>query len=107
MTISEMLTRNARLYPDEIALIERNSKEGTRRQITWRQFDEKANRLANALIERGIQKGDKVLHLMFNSIEWLVVYFGIVRTGHGSSHSIIDILVKIFSTALMYPKLKC
>jgi acyl-CoA synthetase (AMP-forming)/AMP-acid ligase II len=81
MTISEMLARNARMYPDEIALIERNSKEGSRRQITWRQFDEKANRLANALIGRGIKKGDKVLHLMFNSIEWLVAYFGIIRAG--------------------------
>ncbi len=81
MTISEMLARNARVFPDGIALIERDSKEGTRRQITWRQFDEKANRVANALIERGIKKGDKVLHLMFNSIEWLSVYFGIIRTG--------------------------
>lgn len=81
MTISEMLARNARLYPNEIALIERNSKEGTRREITWRQFDEKANRLANALIKKRVKKDDKILHLMFNSIEWLVAYFGIVRTG--------------------------
>ena len=81
MTVSEMLARNARMYPDEIALIERNSTEGTRREITWRLFDEEANRVANALIERGIKKGDKVLHLMFNSIEWLLVYLGIIRTG--------------------------
>ena len=81
MNISEMLARNARMYPEEIALVERISTEGTRRVITWRQFDEKSNRVANALIEKGIKKGDKVLHLMFNSIEWLVVYFGIIRTG--------------------------
>jgi acyl-CoA synthetase (AMP-forming)/AMP-acid ligase II len=81
MNVSEMLARNSRIYPDETALIECNSSERTRRVITWRQFDEDANRIANALISRGIKKGDKVLHLMFNSIEWLTVYFGILRTG--------------------------
>jgi acyl-CoA synthetase (AMP-forming)/AMP-acid ligase II len=69
------------MYSDEIALIERNSIEGTRREITWRQLDEESNKVANALIERGIRKGDRVLHLMFNSIEWLLVYIGIIRTG--------------------------
>lgn len=81
MNISEMLYRNARMYPEEMALIERVSFERTRRVITWRQFNEKANMVANELIKRGIKKGDKVLHLMFNSIEWLVIYFGIIRTG--------------------------
>jgi len=37
--------------------------------------------VANALIERGIKKDDKVIHLMMNSIDWLAVYFGIIRTG--------------------------
>lgn len=81
MNVSEMLARNSRIHPDETALVECNSTERTRRVITWRQFDEDANRIANALISRGIKKGEKVLHLMFNSIEWLTVYFGILRTG--------------------------
>jgi acyl-CoA synthetase (AMP-forming)/AMP-acid ligase II len=76
-----MLARNAKMYSEETAVIEYNSSERTRRVITWRQFDESANRIANVLISRGIKKGDKVLHLMFNSIEWLTIYFGIVRTG--------------------------
>ncbi len=80
--IGEMLARNARMYPDEVALIERAPAEGgRRREITWKVFDEKANRFANALMKRGIQKGDKVIHLMMNSIDWLVAYFGIIRTG--------------------------
>lgn len=81
MNVSEMLARNSRIYPDETALVECNSSERTRRVITWRQFDEDVNRIANALISRGIKKDDKVLHFMFNSIEWLTVYFGILRTG--------------------------
>jgi acyl-CoA synthetase (AMP-forming)/AMP-acid ligase II len=79
--IGEMLARNARLYPTECALVERIPEEKKRREITWQQFDEAANRCANALIKRGIKKGDKVIHLMMNSLEWLIAYFGIVRTG--------------------------
>ncbi len=79
--ISELLARNARLYPDEVALIELRPSAGVRKEITWREFDRRANRVANALASRGIGAGDRVAHLMTNSIEWLVIYFGIVRAG--------------------------
>ncbi len=79
--IGEMLARNSRMYPDDIALIERMPAEGKRFTITWRAFDEAADRFANALIARGIRKGQKVMHLMNNSIDWLIAYFGIIRTG--------------------------
>jgi acyl-CoA synthetase (AMP-forming)/AMP-acid ligase II len=81
MTITEFLTRNARLYPDAIALEEITPSKNTRKKITWKEFDEQANRMANALIKRGIKKGDVVIHLMMNSIKWLEAYFGILRTG--------------------------
>jgi len=79
--ITEILARNARMYGDEIALIEREPEKNKRRTITWKEFDDMANRVANALIARGIKKGDRVIHLMMNCIEWLPVYFGILRTG--------------------------
>jgi acyl-CoA synthetase (AMP-forming)/AMP-acid ligase II len=79
--IGEMLSRNARLYPTDTALIERIPEKNERREITWQQFDDAANRCANALIQWGIRKGDKVVHLMVNSIDWLIAYFGIIRTG--------------------------
>ena len=81
MTIVEMLARNARMYPNDSALIELNQSQGLRKEITWKAFDERANRIANALIDGGISKGDKVIHLMMNSINWLEAYFGIIRTG--------------------------
>ena len=81
MTIIEMLARNARIYPNEIALIELKPSHKQRREITWCVFNERANRIANALAARGVEKGDKVLHLMLNSINWLEAYFGIIRTG--------------------------
>jgi acyl-CoA synthetase (AMP-forming)/AMP-acid ligase II len=81
MNISEMLARNARMYPDGTALIELKSSAGVRKEISWRQFDERVNRLADALTGRGVKKSDRVLHWMLNSISWLEAYFGIIRTG--------------------------
>ncbi len=81
MFICEILARNARMYGDEVALIERDPERGKRRVITWKEFDHMANRIANALISSGIKKGDKVIHLMMNALEWLPIYFGILRTG--------------------------
>jgi acyl-CoA synthetase (AMP-forming)/AMP-acid ligase II len=81
MLLGDILARNARMYSNEVALIEREPGKGKRVELTWKQFDEKANRFANALISRGIKKGDKVVHLMMNCIEWLPAYFGILRTG--------------------------
>jgi len=80
-SICEMLTRNARLYPDDTALVELRPSMGFRKEISWKEFDDRSNRVANALLERGIRKGDRVVHWMMNSIEWLVAYFGIIKTG--------------------------
>jgi long-chain acyl-CoA synthetase len=101
MLIAELLTRNAALYGDEIALVEVNPELGekhevtwreyelmeanpfehSRREMTWRQFDESANRFANLLLSRGIGKGQKVAILLMNCLEWLPIYFGVLKTG--------------------------
>jgi len=101
MPITDFLSRNANLYGEELALTEinmdlqerhnvtwleyeliENSPAGEyRRSMTWRVFDEKANRLANLLIKRGIKKGDKVAILLMNCLEWLPIYFGILKAG--------------------------
>jgi len=81
LLITEILARNARMYGDEIALVERDPAKNSRKEITWQQFDAEANRVANALLAKGIKKGDKVVHLMMNCIEWLPAYFGVLRTG--------------------------
>ncbi len=101
MTIVDLLEQNKDLYGDEVALVELNpelpetrrltwrdydlvqptANATYRREITWHVFDEKANRFANALTLRGIGRGDKVAILMMNCLEWLPVYFGILKTG--------------------------
>ncbi|MGD0489131.1 MAG: class I adenylate-forming enzyme family protein [Syntrophorhabdales bacterium] len=79
--IGEMLARNGRMYPNDLALVERIPASGKRSQITWKEFDDRADKVSNVLFEKGIRKGDKVVHFMNNSIDWLAAYFGIVRTG--------------------------
>jgi long-chain acyl-CoA synthetase len=101
MLITDLVSRNAALYGDEVCLVELNPELGeareitwreydlmeteqcetSRREITWRQFDEAANRFANLLLTRGIGKGSKVAILLMNCIEWLPIYFGILKTG--------------------------
>ncbi|MDR3555624.1 MAG: class I adenylate-forming enzyme family protein [Syntrophobacteraceae bacterium] len=81
MLITEILAQNARMYGTETALVERAPAVGGRKEITWAQFDQQANRVANWLMKKGVKKGDKVVHLMMNRIEWLPAYFGILRTG--------------------------
>lgn len=81
MLITEMLSRNAVAYGDETSLIERDPSVGKRREISWSEFEKLSNQFANALLNRGIGKGDKVALLMMNCLEWLPVYFGILKTG--------------------------
>ncbi|MGD6806656.1 MAG: class I adenylate-forming enzyme family protein [Candidatus Bathyarchaeia archaeon] len=76
-----MLEKNAVQYPDDIALIELTPSQSIRKQITWKEFDAEANCIANYLMQKGIKKDDKVIHWMHNSIQWLVAYFGIIKTG--------------------------
>ncbi len=101
MVITDLLERNAREYPEDVALVEiaphlmeaakitwkeyaliqPNPEESGRRELTWLEFDKKANRFANLLLSRGIKKGDKVAILLMNCLEWLPIYFGILKAG--------------------------
>lgn len=101
MIITDFLEKNARLYPNETALVEVNPSDETdkatswrefsliesitgqpyRRELTWQNFDRAANRFANLLLTRGVKKGDKVGILLMNCIEWLPIYFGILKAG--------------------------
>ena len=101
MPITELLEENARKYGNDVCLVEINpqiqetrrmlwkdfdliqptSALCYRREITWHVFNEKANRFAQLLLSRGVKKGDKVAILLMNCLEWLPIYFGILKTG--------------------------
>ena len=102
MVITDLLEKNARLYGQEISLVEINPSEERdraetwwefnliesaaqdapyRRELTWKDFDRRANRFANLLLSRGVKKGTKVAILLMNCLEWLPIYFGILKAG--------------------------
>ena len=101
MPITDILEENARKYANDVCLVEVNpqiqekrrvlwkdydliqptSSFWYRREITWHVFNEKANRFAQLLMSRGVKKGDKVAILLMNCLEWLPIYFGILKTG--------------------------
>jgi len=81
MPITEMLARNGRMYPGDVALIEREPAVSGRKEITWLEFDRMANRFARVLIDGGVKPGDRVVILLTNCLEWLPVYFSVLRTG--------------------------
>jgi len=102
MVITEYLERNARLYGAESALVEINPSEERdnavtwrdfnlienanpdapyRRELSWKDFDRRANRFANLLLSRGLKRGTKVAILLMNCLEWLPIYFGILKAG--------------------------
>ncbi len=101
MPITDILEHNATLFKNDVSLVELNPGnddkprmtwreysliESTgharfRKEITWGEFNVQANRFANLLLSRGIRKGDKIAILLMNCIEWLPIYFGILKTG--------------------------
>ena len=102
MIITDFLERNARLYGSQSSLVEINPSEERdkattwwdfnliesagqdapyRRELSWKDFDRRANRFANLLLSRGLKKGTKVAVLLMNCLEWLPVYFGILKAG--------------------------
>jgi fatty-acyl-CoA synthase len=73
---------HARHLPNKICLIERTPSKSQRRTLTWRQFNDKINKVANYLSNNmGIKNGDFVMHLQNNSLEWLITYYGIIKLG--------------------------
>ena len=100
MKITDVLAENAAKWPSDIALVEIDTPDAGkhktwkeaelvesipdkafRAEMTWREFDERANRYANFLLSRGYKKGEKVAILLMNCLEWLPIYFGVLRAG--------------------------
>ena len=75
----EIIAMNAHLFPDKPA-----GRDLTR-TMTFRQWNERACRLANALIGMGLDKGDRIAVLAFNCLEWLELYAAAALAGrsHG------------------------
>ena len=73
-TLKEMINDNAQKYPDKTAFIFEN------RSYTFKQVNQRINRLINALVDLGVGKGDRVGILAYNCSQYFEV-FGLAKAG--------------------------
>ncbi|MCJ7653685.1 MAG: AMP-binding protein, partial [Dehalococcoidia bacterium] len=81
MNIIEILSKNSHMYPNDTAFVEVKPVTKVKREIRWREFDERVNKIANGLKDMEFNKGKKILLLGRNSINWLEAYVAIMKTG--------------------------
>jgi long-chain acyl-CoA synthetase len=81
MNLIDVIAKFARMSPQSAVFVEVRPLSGLRQQITWQEFHDRTNRIANSLFQKGVQRGNKVFLLGRNSIRWLEVYFAVLKTG--------------------------
>ncbi len=77
MLVGNILVTAAARFPDREAFF----CSGTGRRFTFRQVNERANRLANGLLSLGLRKGDVVAFLSTNRVEVVEIYFALAKSG--------------------------
>lgn len=75
ITLVEMFERTVLKFPDNAALIFAG------KTTTYREMNALIERLAKALVERGVQKGDRISIFMPNSANWVITFFAILKVG--------------------------
>lgn len=75
LTLGQVLSAQARLQPDKVAA------RDLERAMTYRQWNARACRLANALGGLGLAQGDRVAILAYNRVEWLEIYAAAAKSG--------------------------
>ena len=74
-TFGQALSLNARLFPD------RAGASDLERAMSFRQWNRRSCRLANALLGLGLAKGDRVAILAYNCVEWMELYAATAKAG--------------------------
>ncbi len=74
MSLGEIIRRNAKLYPDKIAYMSDTQR------ITFKEFNDRVNRLYGSLKRRGLERGDRVAILSYTRPEYMEV-FGVAEKG--------------------------
>lgn len=75
MNIAGLVSRNALYRPDHLAVIYENQR------LTYRQYNQRVNQLANALLDLGVRKGDKIATILGNCLELLDIYWAGAKIG--------------------------
>ena len=75
INLKQMLEETVRRYGRKTAFIVRD------RRVSYTEIDQASNKIANALIKAGINRGDRIAMLLPNGVEFINVYFGIIKAG--------------------------
>jgi len=75
LVIGEMLARQSRKNPSSIAFVEGDLR------LTYKEINRRVNKLAGALAQRGVERGDRVALLMFNCMPMVECYFALAKLG--------------------------
>jgi len=75
VNLRQMLGESARQYKEKTAVALGDTR------LSYTELDEASNRIANALLERGVGRGDRIAMLLSNSLEFVTTYLGIVKAG--------------------------
>ena len=75
--IGLLLSKRAIINPEREAYVD--SSSGLR--LTFKELNERTNRLANSLLELGVLPGDRVALALMNSVEFVEAYFAIAKIG--------------------------
>ncbi len=78
LRVQDILQRSSEMYQNKVALIDQGDGG---KETTFLQLEDAANRFANGLIKLGIEKGDRVALLGFNSTNWVIARYGISTAG--------------------------
>ena len=75
LNLGEIVAAHARLLPDKLGTLD------SRRAMTFKEWNARACKLANALLGLGLEKGDRVALLAYNRVEWMEMYIALAKAG--------------------------
>lgn len=79
--IGELIEHRAKTSPQKVFLTFYDDVNSTKIKMTYAEFNEKTNKVADLLLSLGARKGDKVATIMFNHIDTVIIYFAALKLG--------------------------
>lgn len=80
LAVGDIVRRSAHRVPDKEALVE--YRGGVKISYTYRELNQAVNKFARAMRVLGLEKGDKVVAIYLNSVEYIISFFGLARGGY-------------------------
>jgi long-chain acyl-CoA synthetase len=75
MLLRDIFVSNAHRYPNKLALVDGDCK------MTWRELNERVNRVSNMFPSIGMSKGDRIAMLAENCHQYAEILFASVKSG--------------------------